>query len=135
MTGSEATDTFAGLSRSSTALLTTFRTTGEGVPTPVSIALVDRLVYFTTSDRSGKARRLARSDRVDLAPSTVGGVPLGDTVQGRARALDGADRRHARRLLRPTRALFWSYWTYRIRGNSMIIYEVRPDPVAQPDLH
>ena len=77
------------LARSSTAILTTFRSSGEGVATPVSIALVDGLVYFATAAGSGKAKRLARSDRVTVAPSTVGGVALGAPVSGRARLLEG----------------------------------------------
>lgn len=115
--------TFAVLARSSTALLTTFRPGGEAVSTPVSLALREGRAYFVTAAGSGKARRLARCDRVDLTPCTVTGAPLGSTVAGRARPLERAAAR-ARGLLRPTGSLFWSWLLYRLRGRSMRFYEV-----------
>lgn len=114
----------APLGRSGTALLTTFRGNGAGASTPVSIALNAGSAYFITSANSGKARRLARNDRVSLAPCTVSGTPLGPAIRGRAQLLEGAARRQARGLLRPTSALFWSFLLYRLRGNTMNLYQV-----------
>jgi PPOX class probable F420-dependent enzyme len=122
----------APLERSSTALLTTFRRSGEGVPTPVSVALDAGLAYFVTATNSGKAKRLARCGRVSLTPCTVRGTPLGETVSGQARLLEGAARRRVRRLLRPAGPLFWSFMLYRLRGNSMNLYEVTPLQVGCP---
>lgn len=114
----------APLGRSGTALLTTFRRSGEGVATPVSIALHAGRAYFVTAAGSGKAKRLARGDRVRLAPCTVGGTPLGEALDGRAQLLDGAARRRVHRLLRPTGPLFGSFLLYRLRGHTMNLYEV-----------
>lgn len=116
---------FAVLAESSTALLTTFRAGGAAVSTPVSLALRGGRAYFVTAAGSGKARRLARCERVDLTPCTVTGAPVGMTVAGRARPLEGAEAR-ARGLLRPTGPLFWSWLLYRLRGHSMRFYEVDP---------
>ncbi|MGH8777074.1 MAG: PPOX class F420-dependent oxidoreductase [Jiangellaceae bacterium] len=114
------------LQRSRTAVLTTFRRSGEPVATPVSIAVGGGRAYFVTAADSGKARRLARRDLVGLAPCTVGGAPLGCTVAGRARLVDGAA--SGRRILaRPTGPLFWSWLLYRLRGHSMRLYEVELD--------
>ena len=112
------------LEQSGTALLTTFRRSGEGVSTPVSIALEGGRAYFVTAADSGKAKRLARCDRVRLAPCTVSGITLGNAVDGRARLLGGSARRRARGLLRPTGPLFWSFLLYRLRGKTMNLYEV-----------
>jgi PPOX class probable F420-dependent enzyme len=120
------TQTFAPLAASRTALLTTFRHSGAAVPTPVSIGLEQGRVYFVTATDSGKAKRLARDPNVTLAPCTAGGHVLGATVRGRARLLQGEERRRARRLLRPTRPLFWSFLLYRLRGKAMRLYEVTP---------
>ena len=127
--------TFAPLATSSTALLTTFRRSGEAVATPVSIRLEGERAYFVTAADSGKAKRLDRDPIVTLAPCTAGGQVLGATVRGHARRLEGADRRRVRRLLRPTGPLFWSFLLYRLRGRTMRLYEVTPmqaDPSGGP---
>lgn len=116
----------APLGRSGTAILTTFRRSGEGVATPVSIALEAGRAYFVTAAGSGKAKRLARCDRVRLAPCTAGGTPLGEALDGRALLLEGTARRRVRRLLWPTGPLFGSFLLYRLRGNTMNVYEVAP---------
>src|SRR5215213_8122770 len=54
---------------------------------PLSIAVANGRAYFVTAGDSGKAQRLAHTDRVTLAPCTVGGKVTGDTVEGRARRL------------------------------------------------
>lgn len=62
--------------------LTTFRKSGEGVPTPVWITRRgDRLVVVTEA-RAGKAKRLRNDTRVLIAPSDWRGNPKGDDVAG-----------------------------------------------------
>jgi uncharacterized protein len=118
--------TVAPLAASSIALLATFRRGGEVVRTPVSVALDGGRAYFVTAADSGKAKRLARNPTVTLTPCTARGRVLGQTVAGRARLLEGAERRRARRLLRPTTQLFWSFLLYRLRGRAIQVYEVTP---------
>jgi PPOX class probable F420-dependent enzyme len=123
-----AVESVPALHGSRTALLTTFRRDGRPVTTPVSIALVDGRVFFVTAVDSGKAKRLAHSERVALAPCTARGKPLGPEVTGRARLVDRAARRGpTRSVLRPTGSLFWSWLLYRIRGHAMAFYEAELD--------
>jgi PPOX class probable F420-dependent enzyme len=124
---------FGPLEGSKTALLTTFRRGGESVGTPLSIAVTGGKAYFVTAADSGKATRLAHTARVTLAPCTVSGKVSGDTVAGRARRLDPAERRQtAKGLLRPTGPLFWSLVTYRLfYGKRMELYEVVPATSTQ----
>jgi uncharacterized protein len=119
---------FGPLSSSKTALLTTYRRGGEAVGTPLSIAVANGRAYFVTAGDSGKARRLAHTDRVTLAPCTVGGKVTGDVVEGRARKLSRDERQKASKgLLRPTGGLFWSLVAYRLfQGKKMELYEVVP---------
>jgi PPOX class probable F420-dependent enzyme len=131
-----ATDPAAGfgpLESSKTALLTTFRPGGEAVGTPLSVAVAGDKVYFVTASDSGKARRLAHTDRVTLAPCSLGGKVSGDTVAGRARRLDPDERRRvAKGLLKPTGPLFWSLVVYRLfHGRKMELYEVVPATSTQ----
>ena len=119
---------FGPLEGSKTALLTTFRPGGEAVGTPLSITVNGDKAYFVTATDSGKARRLANTDRVTLAPCTVAGKVTGGTVEGRARRLSPDERRTAAKgLLKPTGGLFWSLVAYRLfQGKKMELYEVAP---------
>src|SRR5512133_1533078 len=128
MASSDRTAGFGPLEGSKTALLTTFRRGGESVGTPLSIAVTGGKAYFVTAADSGKATRLGHTARVTLAPCTVSGKVNGDTVTGRARRLDPAERRQtAKGLLRPTGPLFWSLVAYRLfHGKRMELYEVVP---------
>jgi PPOX class probable F420-dependent enzyme len=70
--------------------LTTFRKTGEGVPTPVWVTQRgDRLVVVTEA-RAGKAKRLKNDPRVLLAPSDWRGNPKGGDASGTVE-IEGAD--------------------------------------------
>jgi PPOX class probable F420-dependent enzyme len=119
---------FGQLSSSRTALLTSYRPGGEAVATPLSIAVANGKAYFVTAGDSGKAARLAHTDRVALAPCTIGGKVTGEAVEGRARRLSRDERRTtAKGLLRPTGGLFWSLVAYRLfHGKKMELYEVVP---------
>lgn len=128
MTYTSITAQLSPLAAASTGMLTTFRRSGQPVATPVSITIDSDHVYFATAVDSGKAKRLASNDAVTLAPCTTTGTVTGPAVTGRARPLGAADRRQQRRMLRPTRPLFWSYLLYRLRGMSMRVYEVAPTP-------
>jgi PPOX class probable F420-dependent enzyme len=127
MTAEDHAQGFGPLEVSRIALLTTFRPGGEAVGTPLSIAVVGDRAYFVTPAGSGKAKRLAGNPSVTLAPCKVNGTVTGGAVNGRARRLDGEERRNAARgLLRPTRSLFWSLVFYRLQGNPMYLFEVVP---------
>jgi uncharacterized protein len=119
---------FGPLESSKTALLTTFRRGGEAVATPLSIALAGGNAYFVTAADSGKAKRLAQTPKVTLAPCTISGKVTGETVAGRARLLDPEERkRTAKGLLKPTGGLFWSLVMYRLQGKKMVLFEVVPE--------
>jgi PPOX class probable F420-dependent enzyme len=128
MASSDRSADFAPLEGSTTALLTTFRRGDEAVGTPLSIVVTGGKAYFVTAGDSGKAKRLAHTDRVTLAPCTLGGKVTGDTVEGRARRLVPDERRQAAKgLLKPTKSLFWSLVTYRlVHGKKMELFEVVP---------
>ena len=128
MASSDRSADFAPLEGSTTALLTTYRRGGEAVGTPLSIVVAGGKAYFVTAGDSGKAKRLAHTDRVTLAPCTLTGKVTGETVEGRARKLSPEERRQtAKGLLKPNRSLFWSLVTYRlVHGKKMELFEVAP---------
>jgi hypothetical protein len=77
------TGALALLGGSGTALLTTYRRGGAAVATPVSIAVAAERAYFVTPADSGKAKRLAGYNRVQLAPCTVAGTRSARPSTGR----------------------------------------------------
>ncbi len=82
-----------------TVLLTTYRRGGTPVATPVSIAFEGQRAFFRTFDRAGKTKRLRRDPRVEPAPSTLRGKPIGPPIQAHAMLLQGDDARLAARAL------------------------------------
>ena len=127
MASSDRTAGFGPLEGSKTALLTTYRPGGKAVGTPLSIVVNGERAYFVTATDSGKARRLAQTDRVTLAPRKLNGTVTGEAVPGRARRLTPDERRAAKGLLKPTRGLFWSLVIYRVyHGKKMELFEVVP---------
>ena len=81
-----------GLGDEKYILLTTFKRDGTAVPTPVwSVPLDDREIGFWTSSGSGKAKRLAHTERVTVqACDARGNVKDGtDPVEATARLVDG----------------------------------------------
>lgn len=118
---------FAPLKASNIALLTTFRRSGVGVGTPVDISVVDGKAYFTTWSTTGKIKRIANNPRVTLAPCTRGGKPIGPSVEGAARRLEGTEAADVRTMLG---AVFqrWLWETiYKVFFRAQpVIYEVTP---------
>jgi PPOX class probable F420-dependent enzyme len=70
-------------------LVTTFRRSGEPVPTPVNFGLSDGRLYFRSEPRSAKVKRLRRDPHVRVCPCNMRGRPTGEAVEGTARVLEG----------------------------------------------
>lgn len=95
---------FAPLGDAELVLLTTFRPTSEAVAAPVGVAFADGKAYFITLPGSGKVERIAHDPRVTLAACTRHVALRGQTVEGTARRLDGAEAERARTVLAES---FW----------------------------
>lgn len=66
-------------------VMTTYRKTGEGVPTTLWFAQAGDKLYFTTGPTSGKVKRLRNNPRVVVAPSDRVGTVLGASAEAVAR--------------------------------------------------
>jgi PPOX class probable F420-dependent enzyme len=71
--------------------LTTFRKSGEPVPTPVWFAQVEGRLYVMTDPDSGKVKRIRNNAQVEVTPCDSRGNPLGDQAEGMARILDAEE--------------------------------------------
>jgi PPOX class probable F420-dependent enzyme len=120
-------------------LLTTFRKSGEPVPTPVWFGLADGKAYFRTEAAVGKVKRIRNNPRVRVAPCTLRGRPLGPPAEGMARVLgpEGADR--AERAISANYGLFRRIYEavgQRLSSIDQVYVEVeplRPEQIARPD--
>jgi uncharacterized protein len=78
---------FASLDHAEFMVLTTYRRTGESVPTTVWFAAADARLYVTTSRLAGKTKRIIARGDVLVAPSDRVGNPEGAALPARARLL------------------------------------------------
>jgi uncharacterized protein len=102
MTTNETTtkDPFAFLSSHEFIVLTTYRKTGDVMPTTVWFAYDRGRIYITTNKNAGKAKRVRNNGRVQMTPSDRVGNLLGEPeVQGQAREVTPDERVHARATL------------------------------------
>ncbi len=95
----EIDDPFASLSRYEFVLLTTFRTSGVGVPTAMWFAYEHRKLYLVTGRTTGKLKRIRTTNRVLVAPCDLMGNVLGPQIEAYARELPGAQHAYANALL------------------------------------
>ncbi|MGH3435811.1 MAG: PPOX class F420-dependent oxidoreductase [Sciscionella sp.] len=93
------TTDLARLASGKYVLLTTYRKSGEPVPTPVWVARDDDELVVWTTTNSGKVKRIRRESAVDVAPCDLRGKPQGDAVSGHARLLEADDTECVRRLI------------------------------------
>jgi PPOX class probable F420-dependent enzyme len=109
-----------------TVFLTTFRRSGQGVGSPVGMAVTDGKLYFMTPAATWKARRIANNPQVTLALCTYQGKVLSPAVAGVARRLSGEEARRARTRLR-VRFIGWMWniiFSLRYPGDKTAVYEV-----------
>jgi uncharacterized protein len=95
----ETNDPFAFLSPYEFVLLTTFRTSGVGVPTAMWFAYEHGKLYMVTGRTTGKLKRIRTTSRILLAPCDWMGNLLGPQIEGYARELPVAEHAHANAVL------------------------------------
>lgn len=89
--------------------LSTFRKSGEAVPTPVWFARIGENLYVTTGRNTGKAKRIRNNPDVAIAPSDFRGRPKGRDIRAVARLTDEPKGGTADRALRKKYG-----WQYRV---------------------
>ncbi|MCS7126251.1 MAG: PPOX class F420-dependent oxidoreductase [Aigarchaeota archaeon] len=71
--------------------LETYKRSGEPVRTPVWFTVENGLIYFHTSSKSGKVKRLRRNPSVRVAPCSRFGRITGDWFKGEALMVEGEE--------------------------------------------
>lgn len=115
--------------RQRTIVLTTYKRDGSAVDTPVSIAVDGGRAFIRSWSTSGKAKRLRRTSRARIAPSTFGGRPTGQGVDVEVRPAAPDDVDLARRLLRRKHPFMHGVLVplaHRLMRYDTVYYEVVP---------
>jgi uncharacterized protein len=108
-------------------VVTTFRRNGEGVPTAVNVAVDGAHAFIRTWSTSGKAKRLGRDPRLEIAPSNLRGKLTGPARAAVARRLEGEEARSAARLIEAKYPLLQGRlvpWAHRLRHYQTVHYEL-----------
>ena len=121
-------DPFAVLYPHQFMLLTTFRKSGEAVPTLVWFAQDADNVYVMTPSKAGKLKRIRNSGRATLAPSKSNGQVLGASVEGTARILSTDERPLADKILVRKYGLLYRIFIgmQKLRGVKRTYIEIQP---------
>ena len=78
-----------------TALLVTYKRSGDPVPTPIWFGLADGKAYIRTAIEDWKVKRARNDSRARMAPCTARGKPKGAWVDGTVRVLPPEEHAHA----------------------------------------
>lgn len=111
------------------AILTTYRKDGTPVNTPVNVVVVEGRAYFRTYEESWKAKRLAHTQKVEIAPGTAKGEATGPALSCRARPLEGAEIESVRQELKdrnPIRQGILVPAVHRLKHYHTLYYELVP---------
>lgn len=119
---------FTNLRGHSFMSLTTFRKTGEAVPTPVWFAQQGDKLYVMTQPESGKVKRIRGNAQIEVAPCDARGTILGPSVEAMARILPPDQFSMADRAL--SKKYTWQKAIFglmtRLRGGSYLYLEIMP---------
>lgn len=88
--------------------LATFRKTGVAIYTPIWFAEENGRLYFMTSSKLGKYKRIRNNPKVRIAPCTIRGKITGPEFPATARILEARESQRVRRLINS------KYWLARI---------------------
>jgi PPOX class probable F420-dependent enzyme len=116
-------------------LLTTFKQDGTPMAVPVRVAVDGDRAYFGVWDASGTAKRLRRTDWVQVVRSgPLGMTSFGRRINATARLLDGEEAGQAAERLARTRPA-WRESARSLAGRltrrQTAYYELRPDEFAK----
>ncbi|GCE04689.1 PPOX class F420-dependent oxidoreductase [Dictyobacter aurantiacus] len=127
-TSSVGPATFDYLTKESFIQLTTFRKSGQAVPTPVWFALEQGRLYVTTVKGAAKVKRIRNNGQVRLAPCNRRGVVQGPEISGQARELPVEEQHIGKEALARKYGLMYRIFmgVGKLRKTQQTIIEIQP---------
>jgi PPOX class probable F420-dependent enzyme len=87
-------------------VVTTFKRSGEPVPTPLWFGLAGGKAFFRTYADAAKLKRIRNNPRVLIGPCDPRGKPKGEMVEARARIVSEDEKPEAERAVQSNYGLF-----------------------------
>jgi len=118
---------FDRLANEQTVVVTTYKKDGSPVATPVNAVVLGEHAYFRTWSTSGKAKRLRRDPRLQIAPSTMRGRPTGPAIEANARLVGIDEEETVKRALSKKHRIIHGWLVplaHRVRHYDTIYYEL-----------
>lgn len=130
-----STQPFDALRDEQFVVLTTYRRTGEPMPTAVWFAELNGVIYVTTNNAAGKVKRINNNPQVTLAPSDRVGNVHGPAVVAQARLLSAEESPIAAETLRAKYGETYVQMTARMDagasfGHRVFLELVAGEPIA-----
>ena len=108
-------------------LVTTFKRSGEAVPTPLWFGRDGGKLYFRTYADAVKLKRIRHNSRVVIGPCDLRGEPKGEMIEAEARILPAQDNERADRVIQSNYGLFRRLYKASFSGRVDAAYvEVTP---------
>lgn len=104
--------------------LTTYKKSGDAVPTAVWFARAGDKLYVTTLADAGKAKRIRNNGHVEIAPCDRRGTVLGEAFSAQARLLPPEDFDAANRVIGKKYGLMKNLFDFMQRNKQRIFIEV-----------
>ncbi|MDG6959513.1 MAG: PPOX class F420-dependent oxidoreductase [Nitrososphaerota archaeon] len=110
--------------------LESYKRNGEPKRTPVIFVERNGKLYFHTAVNAWKAKRVARSPRVRVAPSTFRGEPKGDWLDGTAARVEGEEAKGVRKAFtrRFTIISYFVFFLERLFWGKTAYFSISLDP-------
>ena len=113
--------------------LTSFRKDGTGVPTPVWFAYSTGKLYFFTTTKTWKVKRIQNNPKVEICPCSYKGKVEGKSFEATARILEGSEAQKAKSYLQAKYGFMYTLIRFGswIKRNKQIFIEVIPNSVKE----
>ena len=106
--------------------VTTFKRSGQGVPTPVWFVLREGKVYFRSEINTWKVKRLRNNNSVEFAPCTVIGKVTGHSFNGTTVLLKSKNANEAMTLIKKKFPLRFRLFKLFSPKTEYVVYEITP---------
>lgn len=108
--------------------LTSFRADGTGVPTPVWFAYAEEKIFFFTTSKTWKVKRIQANPKVEICPCAYKGQAEGSSFEATARILEGAEALQAKSYLQKKYGFMYTLIRFGswLKRNKQLFVEVVP---------
>lgn len=116
-------------------LLTSFRKDGTGVATPVWFVFTSGKIFFSTTSKAWKVKRIQNNPKVEVCPCSIKGKVLGKSCEAEAHILEGSDAQEAKSHLQKKYGIMYTFLRFGswLKRSKYVFIEVIPGSIKEED--